>query len=411
MREPAATALLSFCLVVNLLPLMTFPAVLPAASQALDLSPAEAGWVGGIFFAGYTCTVFSISSLTDRHDPKRIYLGCCLLGVVASLGFAFWADGFWTSLIARFLAGVAVAGVHMPGLTLLRSVLGREPSGRATGIYASCYALGNAVSFVIAGLVDAHYGWRATFLAAAIGPFMAACLVWFMATSAHDGVIGSTQGIGAASLRPLFANRRFMTFVIAFAGNAWEVFAIRVWFVAYLTWSLARAEGALDPPPLAVVAGIAALIGVPASIAVSEFCIRADRRRVIRWICWLSVAVCGALSLTTAAPSLVVLGLLITLQITSFADVGALTAGAAETADPDRKGAALGLYAGVGFLAGWLGPVVVGMTLQWFGMTATGWAAAFAVIGLGSLVAGVMMRGGGAERSGRGSGRRGDQAR
>ena len=51
MRETTATALLSLSLVLNLLPLMTFPAVLPAASVALDLTPAEAGWVGGIFFA------------------------------------------------------------------------------------------------------------------------------------------------------------------------------------------------------------------------------------------------------------------------------------------------------------------------------------------------------------------------
>jgi MFS family permease len=392
MREPAATGLLSFCLVLNLLPLMTFPAMLPVASQALALSSAEAGWVGGIFFAGYTSAVFSISSLTDRFDPKRIYLACCVLGIGASLGFAFWADGFWTSLVARFLGGVAVAGVHMPGLTLLRSVLGREPNGSSTGFYASCYALGNAVSFVVAGLIDAQFGWSATFVAAAIGPFMAFCLVCFIPRPPRADTFGVTKPKGAPGLRQLFTDRPFMDYVIAFAGNAWEVFAIRVWFVGYLAWSLSRPDGALELPPLAVVSGIAALIGVPASIAVAEICARTNRRRVIRWICWVSVSVCGALSLTTEAPSLIVLGLLVTLQITSFADVGALTAGAAEAAPQDRKGAALGLYAAIGFLAGWLGPVAVGMTLGWLGATPIGWAAAFAVIGLGSLVTGLMMR-------------------
>jgi MFS family permease len=398
LRDTTATALLSLCLVINLLPLMTFPAVLPEASEALDLSPAQAGWVGGIYFAGYTIAVFGISSLTDRHDPKRIYLAFCLLGAAASLGFMFWATGFWTALAARFLGGVAVAGVHMPGLALLRSIIGHEPSGRSTGIYASCYALGNGISFVIAGLVDAEFGWRATFLAATIGPVMAACLVWFLPIRAGGGAAGSGPGLAAVSLRPLLANRRFMAYVIAFAGNAWEVFAIRVWFVAYLSWSVSRPGDALDLPPLALVSGLAALLGVPVSIAVSEFCTRNNRKRVIRWICWISVAVCGALSLTADAPSPVVLGLLVMLQITSFADVGALTAGAAEAADPGRRGAALGLYAAVGFLAGWLGPVAVGMTLRWFGMTSTGWATAFAVIGLGSLVAGWVMRGAGAPR-------------
>ena len=297
-------------------------------------------------------------------------------------------------MIARFLAGTAVAGVHMPGLAVLRSILGREPSGRSTGVYASCYALGNGISFLIAGLVDAQFGWRATFLAATIGPGIAACLVWFLPISPRGEAPDPTRGLGVAPLRPLLANRRFMAYVIAFAGNAWEVFAIRVWFVAYLSWSLSRPGDALDLPSLALVSGLAALLGVPVSVAVSEFSASRDRRRWIRWICWISVTVCGALSLTTDAPSPIVLGLLITLQVTSFADVGALTAGAAEAVDPGRKGAALGLYAAVGFLAGWLGPVAVGVTLQSVGVTPTGWAAAFAVIGLGSLIAGWMMRGG-----------------
>ena len=388
MREPTATTLVSFCLVANLVPLMTFPAVLPVASLALELSPTKAGWIGGIFFAGYTSAVFTISSLTDRFDSKRIYIACALLGAGASLGFAFWADGFWTALLARFLGGVALAGVHMPGLTLLRSILGREPTGRSIGIYASCYALGNAASFVVAGLVDAAFGWRATFLVASAGPLLAAVLVLMTSTISRR----QTFGAPAFALGPLLRNRALMAYVIAFAGNAWEVFAIRVWFVAYLAWILDRPGGALELPPLAMVSGVAALIGVPASIAVAELSSRADRRRVIRWICWISVLVCGALTLTTDAPSPLVLGLLIALQITSFADVGALTAGAAEAAEADRKGAALGLYAGVGFLAGWLGPVAVGVALGWFGMTPVGWAAAFTVMALGSLVTGCMMR-------------------
>jgi MFS family permease len=386
MREPTATALLSFCLVANLLPLMTFPAILPVASTALGLSTAEAGWVGGIYFAGYTSAVFTISSLTDRYNPKYVYIACALLGAGASAVFALFVDGFWSALLARFVGGVGVAGIHMPGLVLLRALVNKEPSGRSTGIYASCYAHGNAASFVVAGLIDEAFGWRATFLAAACGPLLAGLLIGLapMRRSQQKAII-------ATGFAPLLKNRALMTYVIAFAGNAWEVFAIRVWFVAYLTWVLERPGGNLDLPALALVSGLAALVGVPASIAIAELAARSDRRRTIRWICWVSVGVCAALAMATGAPSSVVLGLLIVLQITSFADVGALTAGAANAAEPDRKGASLGHYAGVGFLAGWLGPVTVGVTLGWLGMTPIGWAMAFAVIGLGSLLAGTMM--------------------
>jgi hypothetical protein len=38
---------------------------------------------------------------------------------VASFAFTFGAEGFLTALVLRFIGGIAVAGVHMPGLKLL----------------------------------------------------------------------------------------------------------------------------------------------------------------------------------------------------------------------------------------------------------------------------------------------------
>jgi hypothetical protein len=63
----------------------------------------------------------------------------------------------------------------------------------------------------------------------------------------------------------------------------------------------------------------------------------------------------------------IVLPLLILVQITSFADVGALAGGAVAAADPAQRGAALALYALAGFTTGFLGPIAVGTALDWFG--------------------------------------------
>lgn len=61
-------------------------------------------------------------------------------------------------------------------------------------------------------------------------------------------------------------------------------------------------------------------------------------------ICLASVATCLALSATAGGSIWVVLPLLILVQITSFADVGALAGGAVAAADPAQRGAALALY-------------------------------------------------------------------
>jgi MFS family permease len=109
---------------------------------------------------------------------------------------------------------------------------------------------------------------------------------------------------------------------------------------------------------------------------------------------FISVAVCLALAATAGGPILIVLLLLVLVQITSFADVGALAGGAVAAADPARRGGALALYALVGFASGFAGPVVVGTVLDWFGgaRSVAGWEAAFAVMAVGSAVAALAVR-------------------
>ncbi|HKS89107.1 MAG TPA: hypothetical protein VJR70_06675, partial [Stellaceae bacterium] len=63
-------------------------------------------------------------------------------------------------------------------------------------------------------------------------------------------------------------------------------------------------------------------------------------------------------------------------------------------ADPERRGAALSLYALAGYATGFLGPVAVGIAVDWFGgaASAAGWRAAFVTIALGSTAAACAVR-------------------
>jgi MFS family permease len=386
-----AMAVLAFGLVANLVPLMTFAATLPEIAAEWGLSAGEAGWIGGIYFAGYAASVPFLAGATDRIDGRWLYVGCALLGAVASFAFAFAAEGFLTALALRLIGGIAVAGVHMPGLKLLIDRTDDASQGRAAAVYTSSYAAGNAGSFLIAGLVDAAFGWRAAFVAGGIGPLVAIVALYLLPAAPR---IRQGRGGPLFELGPLLRNRALMAYVVAFAGNTWEVFAVRVWFVACLSWTLSLPGNFLPLPALGVVAGIASLAGVPASIAVAELASRYGRRGVIIATCCGSVVVCLALAATTGGPILIVLTLLVLVQITSFADVGALGGGAVAAAEPARRGAALALYALVGFASGFAGPVAVGVVLDGFGgpRSAAGWAAAFAVMAIGSVVAGWAVR-------------------
>lgn len=391
-RAGKSTALLLFGLVANLVPLLTFATTLHEIAQAWKLSAAQSGWIGGIYFAGYALAVPLLGSLSDRIDARRLYIASSLAGAAASFAFAAIAHGFAAAMILRLAGGVAFAGVHMPGLKLLvdRTEPGRQ--ARAAAHYTSSYAMGSAGSLLIAGLVDSAFGWRATFVAGGIGPLLAIAAVALLPGAVERRAEAARPHL--LEFRSLLRNRGLMAYVAAFAGNTWEVFAVRVWFVAYLGWTAGLPGNRIWLPPFGVIAGLASLAGLPVSLYVAELAARHGRERVIVMTCCGSVAVCLALAATAGGSLAVVMALLILVQVTSFADVGALAGGAVAAADPARRGAALAVYALAGYATGFLGPVAVGLALDRFGGAASraGWRAAFVTIALGSAAAACAVR-------------------
>src|SRR5215470_14386137 len=91
-------------------------ALMPTLLTVWSLSHTEAGWISGIYYAAYTLVVPLLSSLTDRVDPRRIYLGSVALTALAFAGFAWVATGFWSALACRALMGIGWRAALVPGL-------------------------------------------------------------------------------------------------------------------------------------------------------------------------------------------------------------------------------------------------------------------------------------------------------
>jgi len=85
---------LIFCLaeICSMTGFATFAALLPGFVAEWNLSGTQAGWINGIFFAGYVAAVPFLVSLTDRRDPRHVYLAAAAITVVSSLGFAIFAE-------------------------------------------------------------------------------------------------------------------------------------------------------------------------------------------------------------------------------------------------------------------------------------------------------------------------------
>jgi MFS family permease len=363
MRPAQLTILSCTFLVLNLMAFMTVAAVLPTLIGEWSMSNSQAGWLGGIFFAGYLVAVPVLVPLTDRIPPKRVCLSGAVLGAVVSLGFALLADGFWSGMVLRFFAGVAMAGAYMPALKILADSLEEPWRSRASSYYTSVFGIGTAVSILAGGALADLYGWRWAFGAAGIGNVLALAvgMLW-LPTGNSDP---TKRGL-LVDFRPVFRNRKAMGYILAYAGHLWEGFTNRIWIIAFFGWIVLRNPDTPMFTTPVVIATLVALCGVPVSMFAGEWAARHNRNKVLYAI-YAAALITGLLlassPLTGMPPSLVGI-IAIVYGMALYADTGTVTAGTVSSADPALRGATMAVHAMFGFVGATLGPATAGIVLD-----------------------------------------------
>lgn len=397
-RPPAsALSLVSImCLaeVLTMLGAFAFPALLPEFIDLWDLSNSQAGWISGVYYAGYTVAVPLLTSFTDRIDSRRIYLFSCLVGVFANTGFALFSSGFWSALIFRALCGISLAGTFIPGLKALIDRVDKQYVQRAVSFYTACFGLGMSISFYYAGMLHKFLGWKAVFfVAAGCSAFVLIMGFMVLVPIAVDRPRTTFSGLlKALDFRPVWANKRARTYIVAYACHMWEMFAVRSWMVAFLTFSLMRNNTNAFMIPTTVMA-VAGVFGMIASITFGEFAVRIGRRKLVSIVMTISgvLGLCIGFMANLPYPVLVCLCILYTIFFQG--DSAAIHAGVITAAVPERQGATMALQSLGGFAAASFSPVIAGVVLDITGggETLLSWGCTFLVIGTSSFVGLFMM--------------------
>lgn len=364
-----------------------WPALMPTIMPLWSLSNSDAGWITAIFYGAYMVSVPVLVTLTDRVDPKRVYLFGVGATAIAHLMFALYADGFWSAFTLRALAGMGWAGTYMTGLKLLADQVGARMMSRATAGHAASIGIAGALSFACGDLIADLAGWRAAFLAAAISASVAWAMV-AIAVPARATTKKPGDGGVLYDFRPVFRNRSAMAYAIAYCVHTLEMSALRGWGVAFLGY-VAVSTGTPDHliSPALIATGLG-LIGTATSVAGNEVAIRFGRRRLVQGAMAASVLLgavigfVGPTSYALAAALLTIYGIVIWL------DSASLTAGSAGTADPARRGATLAVHSSFGYAGGFVGPLLIGWTLDLSGgMSQFGWGLAFLSVAVLMLIA------------------------
>jgi len=311
--------------------------------------------------------------------------GSCALSALASFGFAFLADGFWSALAFRALAGVGLAGTYVPGLKALSDRVAGSLQPRAVAFYTSSFSVGTSISLLVAGAAGAAYGWAGAFAIAGIGPLLAAALVWMLLPGERPHHVAEDRLL---DFRPVLRNRPAMGYVLAYACHMWELFGVRNWLVAFLAFCavLSPCDSPLWQPT--VVAAVVSLAGLVAGLAGNELAMRFGGARFLAIAMLGGAASSCVFGLVAGLPMPAVAALAFVYCFFNSWDSAVITAGVVAKAEPRLRGATMALQSGIGFLAAAISPLVFGVVLDLAGGSRAtgGWLLAFA-----SLAAGVAL--------------------
>ena len=126
------------------------------------------------------------------------------------------------------------------------------------------------------------------------------------------------------------------------------------------------------------------MVGIAVSVTGNEIAQRWGRARVVT-VAMSSAAVLSLLTGWSAtAPAVLAAVLVLLWNAAIYLDSSALTAGTVQAADKELRGATMGMHSMCGYAGGFIGPLGVGLVLDWAG-SADGWGLAFGHLALITL--------------------------
>jgi predicted MFS family arabinose efflux permease len=309
---------------LNYLDRFVVSALVESLRADLGLSDLRLGVLMTGFMVVYTVASPLFGALGDRRRrPRLLAVGVAIWSFATVLsGFA---AGFVSLLLARAAVGIGEAAYATISPGLIADHYERARRGRAFALFFAAIPVGSALGYVVGGLIDRSFGWRAAFLAAGLPGLLLAALVYRQ----PDPPRGRLDGAPAVAPRPLLqswralaANRPYVLTVLGYAAYTFAIGALAFWMPAFLerTRGVPRAEATIQFGAVVVVTGLAGtLLGGWLADALRPRLARADL-----WVSGLSALLSAPLALValTAPSPTLHLAALVSAQLLLFASTG-----------------------------------------------------------------------------------------
>ncbi len=325
--------------------------------STLALSDRQLGLLMSAFLIVYMAAAPVFGTLGDRRPrPRLIAFGVACWSVATALSGL--AGNYLALIIARASVGIGEAAYGTIAPSLLADYFPVTRRGRIMAIFFCAIPVGAALGYVVGGLVDAHFGWRAAFFVAGTPGLVLASLCLLLpdpprgSQDKAGGAVASEPSPGTpaaptistrATYRHLLGNRPYTLAVLGYAAYTFAVGGLGAWMPAFLE----RVRGMPKAQATVYFGGIVVVTGFVGTFAggwLGDYCTRYSRQAYL-WLCGISMLL-GApfvwLALTTTDAVAYVICMVIA-QFLIFLSTGPINAVIVNLASPLERASAIAL--------------------------------------------------------------------
>jgi MFS family permease len=320
-------------------------AITPELVQLWRLSASQIAWLTNAVQLGFV-TGALLSSFVSLPDliPLRRLMGVSALVAAAANLCLLWVPSTGWLLAARFVTGVALAGIYPPALKLISTWFVRS-RGTALGLVIAALTLGSALPHLVRFLTD-RIDWHAVVVAASVCTLVGAGLMVFFAVEGpfpFSRAVFNPRYIGV-----VFRNRPLALANLGYFGHMWELYAMWGWLLAFVR-AASPHLGLAGPKTASLVTFVVIASGIVGAVLGGVLADRKGRPFAAGLMMTLSGLCAVAIGVVFDGPLWLFLPVAILWGITVIGDSAQFSAMATEFSDPGYVGTALALQLGLGF--------------------------------------------------------------
>jgi MFS family permease len=315
----------------------------------LALSDGQLGALASAFVLVYMVASPLFGVLGDRGKrPRLLAAGVALWSLATAAGGL--ARSFAGLFAARAAVGIGEAAYGTIAPAMLADFYPRERRGRVFSIFFAAIAVGGAAGYVVGGLADQRFGWRAAFGIAGL-PGLGLALLCLTLRDPERGAMERESGeasrplpaAGWKTYRGLLRNRPYVLTVAGYAAYTFALGALAFWMPAFLerVRGVPRATATIQFGAIVVATG---LVGTFAGGWLGDLYLRRSREAYL-WVSgWTTLAAAPATLIAFVAPQpAVYLPALVVAQLLVFASTGPINSAIVNVVAPTERARAVGL--------------------------------------------------------------------